>query len=283
MTPEQKEHIREVMNDPNRKKSIAEKMKLERAKRRVAEDLKRAGVKSSQELGDRAADILLADVVAQSQPQALTAPGGLDHQKVLDKLRALYRAPLTDDEVRVRMLPITDEQITEALKAASLTRDQVRQQGIALGSSGRKLALQRRAEAGELKAEEYLRSDLVAGRVTGCKTCDAIHQMSDDELKAARAKLQAVLDYTKPIDAVLPVTVHVATESIQEVPANGRETTNDSTTEPTREQYGPHVTAGEAEKRLGTTSPGPEAIGEDHAHVPSGPVTGDHASIYRRN
>jgi hypothetical protein len=218
-----------------------------------------------------------------TQPQPLTATGGLDHQKVLDKLRALYRVvTMTEAEIAVRMLPTTDTQIDEALKAASLTREQVRAQGAALGSSGRKIALQRRAEAGELKAEEFLRDDLSAGRVTGCKHCDEIRQMSDDELKVRRAELQKVLDFTKPIDGPLPPTCHVAGMSTQEEVIEDEQRTSDKQSERAGQRNEPTVTAGEAERTLGITSPGPEAAGEGHAHVPAGPTTRSTPASYVR-
>jgi glutaredoxin len=76
----------------------------------------------------------------------------------------------------------------------------------------RKTALQRRAASGDIRAEELVRQDQGENLSTkSCPYCGKAKSLADlplEELKQRRAELQAVIDYTPPINN-LPPTVHI--------------------------------------------------------------------------
>jgi hypothetical protein len=256
------------MNDPVRRQAIAEQMRLENAKRKLSQANQTppsAGVQSSLDLGASAAgDIII--------------------QPLITKLREYYRAPdVTDNEV-CHALHLTPKEIDDALATEGLTLDALKKQVRAQGAINVKIAQQREAERGKADARERQEEKL-----TGACNCEAVRReaalraMSDDELRAQRAEYQRVIDFVKPIDGPLPPTVHIEPLTVSNLPTGDDNGTSDSELESTRAEHGPTVaTPGQAERTLCIAPPGPEAAGEDHNNLPSGPVARDHAAIYRR-
>jgi len=170
-------------------------------------------------------------------PQSVTEPNAQPHIAVIDRIRKLLRAHLSDDELLQCLWPTTRQEIEAALTAANITLPELRQQGHALGVAERKTALQRKAASGDTRAEEMLREDLGENvdekACPYCRKAKPLDALSDEELRAARAKLQATIDYQKPIEN-LPATVHIRAlpekteETKTEEQTNGQQTTSNT-------------------------------------------------------
>ena len=166
---------------------------------------------------------------------------------IVKRLFKLFSAGCSDAEVLAQMLPLTPVEINSAMELEHTDLEFIKSNAQAVGQGKRRLALQNKAEEGDIRANELIeqREQGIGTPVScpslsshhycpRCPFCAYLRAMTDEELTEKRKKLLGVLTFPRELD---PKLLHLGVRVVEpEVPVSAPNLASGDSSKPVRKE-----------------------------------------------